>query len=100
MIEQKCVLIVFVYVLGFILSYLIFLGESPVCGVFAYSDRSLCLSYACRVVYCGQTVQDKPIVCIAVEYECGDEISIGSIFDALGPPNEEVEFGDHDLTLE
>ena len=43
---------------------------------------SLCLS-VCRVVYCGQTVQDRPIVCIEVEWECGDEISIGTIFDPL-----------------
>ena len=40
----------------------------------------------CRVVHCGQTVQDSPLVCIEVEYEYGDEISIGTIFDTLGPP--------------
>ena len=31
----------------------------------------------------GQTVQDRPIVCMEVEEECGDEIFIGTIF---GPP--------------
>ena len=44
------------------------LGETPLCGVFAYSDRSVCrLSSVIRVVYCGQTVQDRPIVCLEVE---------------------------------
>ena len=27
----------------------------------------IALSVLCRVVYCGQTVQDRPIVCIEVE---------------------------------
>ena len=39
-----------------------------------------------RVVYCGQTVQDKHVVCIEVKYECCVDISIGTIFDNLGPP--------------
>ena len=42
--------------------------------------RSLCLSVCC-IVYYGQTVQDRPIVCIEVGQECWDEISIGTIFD-------------------
>ena len=46
---------------------------------------SVCLS-VCRVVYCGQTVQAKPMVCIEVEYEWGADISIGTIFDSLGSP--------------
>ena len=43
------------------------LGKTPLDGIFAYSDRSVCLSPACRVVYCGQTVQDRHVVCIEVE---------------------------------
>ena len=31
----------------------------------------------CRVMYCRQTVQDRLIVCILVEQECWDDISIG-----------------------
>ena len=48
--------------------------------------RSLRLSVICCVVYCGQTVQDRPMVCIEVELECGVDISIDTIFDPLGPP--------------
>ena len=33
----------------------------------AYSDRSVCHLSVFRVVYCGQTVEDRPIVCIEVE---------------------------------
>ena len=33
-----------------------FLGEAPLGGVFAYSDRSVCLTSVCRVVDCGKTV--------------------------------------------
>ena len=44
--------------------------------------RSLCLS-VCWFVYCGQMVQDRPIVWIEVEQECGDDISISPIFDPL-----------------
>ena len=43
-------------------------------------------TYVFRVVYCGQTVQDRPLGCIEIELECGDDISIGTIFDLLGPP--------------
>ena len=39
---------------------------------------SLCLSVYC-VAYCGHTVQDSPVVCREVEYECWDDISIGTI---------------------
>ena len=46
---------------------------------------SFCLSVVCRVMYCGETVQDRPIVCTWVERERGLEISIGSIFDPIGP---------------
>ena len=46
-----------------IVSILIF-GDS---GVLAYSDRSVCLPSVSRIVYCGQTVQDRHIVCIEVE---------------------------------
>ena len=45
--------------------------------------------FVCRVVYCGRKMQDRPIeaiVCIEVEFECMDEISIGTILDALGLP--------------
>ena len=31
-------------------------------------------------------MHERPIVCIEVEWECGNEISIGTIFDPLGPP--------------
>ena len=41
------------------------------------------LSVVCRVVYSGSTLQDRPVVCIEVEYECGVVISIGIIFDPL-----------------
>ena len=46
-----------------------------------YSDRSVCRLFVdlLRVVYCGQTVQDRPVVSIEVEQECVDEISIGTI---------------------
>ena len=43
-----------------------FIGETPMCCVFAYSDRSVCLSVY-RVVYCGQTVHDRLIVYTEVE---------------------------------
>ena len=26
------------------------------------------------------------LLCVEVEYECGDDISVGTIFDALSPP--------------
>ena len=58
-----------------------FLGETPLCGDFAYSDRFVCLSVVCRVVYYGKTVQDRPKVCIEVAQECDDDISIGTILD-------------------
>ena len=45
----------------------------------------VCL-FVCRVVYCGQAVQDRPIVRIEVTYQCGNDISIVTIFDPLGPP--------------
>ena len=57
---------------------------------------SVCRLSVCRVMYCDQTVQDRPMVCIEVEYECWDEISIGTIFDPLGqpqPPKWGVELG-------
>ena len=54
-------------------------------GLFRYSDRFVCLSSVCLlhcVLWpCGQTVQDRPAVCIEIELECGDEISIGTTFD-------------------
>ena len=34
------------------------------------------LSSVCRVVYCGQRVQDKPIACAEVALECDDDISV------------------------
>ena len=46
----------------------------------------VCLSVICCVVCCGQTVQDRPTVCIEVEQQCGVDILIGTIFDTLGPP--------------
>ena len=54
------------------------------------SDRCVCLSVVCRVVYCGQPVQDRHIVYIEVEWECGVDISIATIFDPWihrYPPN-------------
>ena len=36
-------------------------------------------SSVCRVVYCGKTVQYKHLVCIEVEYECGVDISTGTV---------------------
>ena len=39
-------------------------------------------------------MQDGPIVCIEVEQECGDDISIATIFDPLGP-SLGVELGGH-----
>ena len=72
---------------------LVTLGVSPNPSLFAFLGRR-CYSIGgllpslsvFRVVYCGQTVQDRPIVCVEVEQECGDEISIGTIFYLLGPP--------------
>ena len=63
--------------------------------------RSLCPA-ACRIVYCGQTVQDRPIVCVEVEYEYGDDIFIGTIFDPLGRPkrNLGLELRCHKFTLQ
>ena len=52
----------------------------------ALPDRSVCRLLVCRVVYCGQTVQDRPMLFMEVEHECEDDISIGTIFDPLSPP--------------
>ena len=46
-------------------------------------------------------MQDNHIVC-KVEQECGDEISIGTIFDPPGSPYPRkwgIELGGHNLTL-
>ena len=53
--------------------YCLLLIRPPIGDLF----RSLCL-YVSHVVYCDQTVQDRPIVCAEV-----DEISIHAIFDPL-----------------
>ena len=50
----------------------------------AYSDGSICRVF--RVAHCGQTVQDRPKVCIEVKEKYWVDISIGSIFEPLGPP--------------
>ena len=45
----------------------------------AFFDRRpvpVCLSVLCQIVYCNETVQDRPVVFIG-----GVEISIGTIFD-------------------
>ena len=39
----------------------------------------IALSVVCHIVYCGQTVEDRRMVCIEVEYECEADISIGTI---------------------
>ena len=44
------------------------------------------LSVVCRNEYCGQAVQDRPFVCMEVQQEYGADISIGAIFDPIGPP--------------
>ena len=41
------------------------------------------LFVACRVVYCGQMVHDRPMMCI--EVDVGVAISIQTIFDPFGP---------------
>ena len=46
-----------------------FLCETLPDGVFAYSNRNVRLS-ACRVVYRGQTVQGRPMMCLDIEYAC------------------------------
>ena len=58
----------------------------------------LCLS-GCRVVYYGQTLQDRAIVYNEVEQECGNEISIGTMFDPIQVETG-VELGGHNLTFE
>ena len=35
---------------------------------------------------CGKTLQNKPIMCIDVAYECVVDIYIGTIFDIIGRP--------------
>ena len=47
--------------------------------------RSLCLSVVLWQ-YGARYMQDRPIVCIEVELECGDDISICTVVDPLGPP--------------
>ena len=43
-------------------------------------SRSVCLSYVCRGVQCGQTVQDRPMVCTEIEYEGGLDILISTLY--------------------
>ena len=54
------------------------LGETPLCLAFSPIPiaLSVCRPSVCRLVCCGQTVQDRHIVCIEVEWERGDEILI------------------------
>ena len=50
----------------------------------AFSPIPITVPVVC-LPHCGQTVQDRHIGCMEVECECGGEISIGGIFDPLGP---------------
>ena len=52
--------------------------------VLIYTKQGMSSVYC--VVHCGQTVQDRPIAYKEVEQECGDDISIGTIFDPLSSP--------------
>ena len=45
----------------------------------------IAMSVVCRIVFCGQMVQDRPIVCMEVEQGPTVNISIGTIFDPVGP---------------
>ena len=40
----------------------------------------VCRLSVCRFVYCGKRVQDRPMVSIEVDYECGVYISIDATF--------------------
>ena len=59
------------------------LDERPLGGVFAYIPIALSV-VVCYVVYCDQTMQDRYIDRSRIGML--DGISIGTIFDPIGPP--------------